>query len=316
MTDNGLSCLDPNTIVAGIEKIVPKRHHIPFVWTKAVNFSTGNQSYIPKQLIDMPYIQVDDEALLRISITTGAACGASQGDAIKRGFLELVERDAFMLSWLTRSGLTKINKCLESISKSSLLFRSIHEVNRYNLKPNFFKMLAYGNLPAVVCVLRDDSGVGVPFSIGAKCSETIKSAILGALEEAIQLRHWLRTIDSVDKKEYSEPNTLRERGLLTQKPEYQEKLNDWLKTSCSGEELSSCELDKHHDVTFPADLFFVDLSYRMPEKVKDLQFSVVKCVVPSFQPLFLTETLSDLAWNRILPRLGSNVLNPTPHPFL
>jgi len=316
MVGDGYTCLDPNLIVAGVEKITPERHDIPFVWAKAVNFTTQADTYIPKQLVDMPYIQLEGEALLRVSITTGAACGNSLQDAVKRGFLELVERDAFMLSWLTQTGLSEIDICGSKISQNTLLYHSLNEVNRYQLKPYFYRMVSFENIPAVVCVLKDDADVGVPFSVGAKCSDNFESAMLGALEESIQLRHWLRTIHTGELQGAEQPNSLIERGLLTQTPKYQESLDEWINASCENTEINFNDLKSEHSINYPSDLFFIDLSHRKPEKLKAHKFAVAKCIVPSFQPLYLTETLSDLAWSRILPRLKNKTINPIPHPFL
>lgn len=317
LISEGFVCVDPNTIAAGVENPAPNRRELPFYWSDGFYAKSYEPVKIPTQLIDMPYSQGDDEAILRVSITTGAACGSGIEDAITRGYLELVERDAFMLSWLTMTGLTRINIESMRASKQQGFAKALNEVRRYKLEPEFFQMRNDKNIPCVVCVLNDTLSKIVPFSIGAKCATNFAASILGSLEEAVQLRHWLRTISGEQDENLNQPNTLRERGHMTLRRKYQTHLKKWISLATDSSQILNLgrRINVDHIIEIPEEVVVCDLTYRMTDEIKGSGFNVVKCIAPSLQPLYLTESLHDYAWPRIEKR-KSGFLNTVPHPFL
>jgi len=68
-----------------------------------------------------------------------------------------------------------------------------------------------------------------------------------------------------------------------------------------------------------------DVNHRLPSRIRDMGFNTMKSVIPEFQPLYLTESLRDIAWERISfvernldinSPFPKGFINEFPHPFL
>jgi ribosomal protein S12 methylthiotransferase accessory factor len=92
------------------KKKPPDRVALPMRWTTGTSFPSGETKAVPRQLIEVPYIYSRGEAILRSPITTGAAAGNSIAECIERGLLEIIERDAFVLAWMTGIRLRRLTK--------------------------------------------------------------------------------------------------------------------------------------------------------------------------------------------------------------
>jgi ribosomal protein S12 methylthiotransferase accessory factor len=326
--------LDPNRIPAGTGSGSQDRQTMPMGWVEGMTLPAHQTVYVPAQLVYVPYMFAVGEAVIRAPMSTGAAAGSTREAATFAALAETVERDAFMVSWLKQLTLTKLEITgVRNDPDARLLQRSIEKFRRYHLRPEFYLLVTDLPLYSVMCVLWDATGVGPQVSIGAKASASLSTALLGSLEEAQQLRPWLRSLLAANGQLIDEatpsrkPTSLRERAELWLSKIAARKLHQWLDRSSPG---------TAPDLPVPTTLnglltalvesgcspYLVDLT---SPKVERLGFAVVKAVVPELQPLYLDEEMPDFSWARLerhATRFGS--LTPFageetesfPHPFL
>lgn len=153
---------------------------------------------MPAQLVYVPYSYQHDEPLLRFPISTGAATGVSLDDALYRGICEVVERDAFMITYLNKIVSPQVN--LFSI-KDKTIYDIANIFKRYKLELVILNLTTDLQIPVFAAVTLDRTGLGPAVSVGLKAGFNIKETIIGAIEESLMVRTWIR-----DKFIYAEPN--------------------------------------------------------------------------------------------------------------
>lgn len=327
--------LNPNTLPAGTSRLSKDRRRMEMGWVRGISLPTFESTFVPAQLVYVPYLYRHGEAVLRAPMSTGAAAGSSTESALAAGLAEVVERDAFMSAWLTQLPLHRIQPSdLPTAAVSKLFHTSVEKCFRYKLKPEFLILPTDIPLSVILCVLWDDTGVGPCVSVGAKAASNITLAALGALEEAQQLRPWLRSLLNEDPQLRTSPHTLHpthlaERAKLWLSHKAEQKLRGWLALASPA---PSTGRSDHHDSTLReiisalqvagASVFAVDLT---ANHVAELGFTALRVVVPEFQPLYLDDDLPDVAWPRLerlrtsgehASRLSEESIEVFPHPFL
>jgi len=335
--------LDPNSISAGVTALEPDRHLLEIEWVRGYQVGDSQNTWVPSQLVFVPHIFRDKEAVLRAPITTGAAAGFSVEDAVYRGLCEVIERDAFMVAWLRQLCVPRLipDPRLFQGNEGSLLHRTLEVSLRYHLEPVFLQLPTDAPVLTILCTLWDRSGVGPPVTVGAKTSWNLISAMLGALEEAYQIRPWMRRLlDESDASHNSKnpteplPRTLEERARLWLSRDSARHLSEWV-VSCQdaldiGALLTGDKRVPLADLVHAIEqqqgtVYYVDLSAKVPASLKSSGIKVVKVIVPEYQPLYLTEELKDYSWSRLTsaePRLAVKAfrsienLTAFPHPFL
>jgi ribosomal protein S12 methylthiotransferase accessory factor len=332
--------VDPNSISAGMGRSTPDRRSFEIEWVSGFGLKPSRFSWIPSQLVFVPHSFSDDEVIIRPPITTGAAAGMTIEDALYRGLCEVVERDAFMISWLRQLRLTRLRPTRGLTgNESSILQNTLEASLRYKLMPQFFLLPTGVPLFTVLCVLWDFTGIGPAVTVGAKASWNVISATLGSLEEAHQMRPWMRHLleeNSQDTMPNAQlPRTLRERALLWLSKGPVQYLSAWL-SQCQEEiEISDSHIGRSQaslgDLVDAIQaqggtVYAVDLSAKLRRHhQRGPTMNVVKAIVPEYQPLYLTEELRDYSWPRLdsaEKRLRVEALRPSsqmssvPHPFL
>lgn len=125
---------------------------------------------------------------LRESITSGLATWPTRTGAVRRGMLELFERDAYMIMWFNQLSLPRYKH--EDLSLlSSDLAKLIAVCLRYRFTPNFVRLMTDAPTHAIMVVLKDDTGAKPQVSIGLKAHSSLASAAEGALLEALRMRN-------------------------------------------------------------------------------------------------------------------------------
>jgi len=331
------AALDPELLavgeVSGAESTSRRTDKI--AWTSGFD-RFGNVVSIPRQLVDVPYHYHPDEQLWRVPITTGAAAGPSLEFALYSGLCEVIERDAFMSAWLLQATPPAIDPHdllarRKNSPEAELLERTLIATERYRLDARFYQIPTGFSLTTVMCHLWDDTGLGAPLVVSAKTSPEPVSAILGALEEAHQVRPWTRYLaGSWPCRTTSSPSNLRERAMLWFGDEPLERAREWIRSS-EPAEIAALGMPTLRDLLVEisrqdATTYFVDLSPRLSVRSPAAsEISVVKVIVPEFQPLYLTERLRDIAWARLatfpqrsglVPGVAPSQVESIPHPFL
>lgn len=296
-----------------------------FYWTKCKNLFTNRGLFLPSQLIYCPYLYKDEKRIM-LPISTGTAFGSCLEDALYRGICEVIERDAYSISYLLRippflleysSFTNKVEEILEKFRKFRL------EVRSYLLYSDI-------NVPTVLSMILDSSEIAPPISLGLKTDHNLENAIVGSIEEAFQIRTWIRTCmvkSSFEGKTYTERVVLKRALFWTHRKNLQ--LLDFITETPKIKEISQGETVKYKSTTVKTKLqmvkqelrkkdfsvYYKDITYK---PLKKLGFAVVKCLIPDLHPMHLDEDYPYEGGIRLekLKRQISTDINRVPHPFL
>lgn len=295
----------------------------PFTWCLSYDAIKRREVYIPLQLISFKYNLKPDEKLIYVSTTTGVAFGTSEISAKRRAVLEIIERDAFLLHYLTRSGGNYIDLKDETIDKKISSF--VDYIESYNLKVVCRELLTELGVPTYLSIIINESGIGPSLSFGLKTSIDYVEGILGSLQESLHSRGWVRKIYEEGQR-YSgkKPiSTLEERALY-----WYESLNlkniDFFLRKTKKARLEKKILNEKDYLIFlkkkieenKMSLYLTDIT---PEKIKSSGFYVTKAIIPELQPFYLSEEFPCWGGNRLYnfpsKKFGGHI-NKIPHPFL
>jgi len=301
-------------------------------WVKGKSLISDENVLIPAQLIYVPYVYQYSEPTLRFLISTGAAAGSSLEGALYRGICEVIERDAFMIHYLNKLSSPRID--LSSIG-SGVINNILRSLKRYKLEINVFDLTTDLQVPVFAAITIDRTGFGSSISVGLKAGFDIEEDIIGAIEESLMVRSWVR-----DKFIYMDPNYKRTGKIVS----VEDRAHFWFPVTAM----------KHIDFWLKSKNFKkIDISHKKNSDINDLKkiikflmkknieafyvniadkkvtkygFSVIKAVIPKLQPLYLDERDSYLKSERLFNvpiRMGflqtprrKEQLNKIPHPFL
>lgn len=150
-------------------------------WIWAHSLTRGEPRLVPASRVF--FSLHPDEAYVGHSNTTGLGAGATLEEAIHSGLLEVIERDAVVLSWLHR----RIGRRLEiddpglqqHLSRCFLADRPEVDLRLYDLQIDL-------PIPVVLCVLERPTESGPFFSISAAARLDPAAAVRKALREQAQ----------------------------------------------------------------------------------------------------------------------------------
>jgi ribosomal protein S12 methylthiotransferase accessory factor len=151
----------------------------PLSWVKGRNIRTGETTYIPKKLTSWLKENQDNKEVIIHATTNGSAGYFSKQEAVLRGILEIVERDGFLVHWLTKIVPEIIDKetLPETLRSSIKIFENdgvtLHVLNVTSL-----------GIPSVVIAGIGPSATGEPQVIVSGGSAiTFTEAISSAIKE-------------------------------------------------------------------------------------------------------------------------------------
>jgi ribosomal protein S12 methylthiotransferase accessory factor len=298
-------------------------------WTKCNLISPSKGTiYCPTQILSSQYTsKKNSEPLLRWSITTGLATSQNLKGAITAGLLECIERDAFMISYLNKLPLQRLD--LDFLSKqNSKILHVVEEFKKHQLKPYVFKMATDFDVHAYMGLIIDEKSnqFSPLLTLGARASFDPNKSILDSLSEAQVVRNYLR--NSGMKKELDKTKVLKHKTRLiywAQKKSLNDldflfKENDLY---IPEETITPTEDKQYKIVTNQLKELDYQAFYKELTTIthRPLKLRTVMTVVPKLQPMHLDESFPYFGGERIksVPiKLGypvSKSLNTEPHPF-
>ena len=309
-----------------------KKESDKLYWTKGFSLIQNKNIFVPAQFVFVPYRFKSTEPTIRTPISTGAACYGSLNGAILKGLLEVIERDAYMISYLN-----KLSRNIIDISNSKdEIFRKItNSIKRYNLEVYFLDISSDVPVYTILSIVIDKTGYGPAVSLGINSSLNLKDAIVGSFEELLHGRFWIRDSmfnQSTKKiKEIQEKRApisifdLKERGLYWSQPRMIKKIKFFLegkkilvknlpikKTRNLNTLIKWFKNNKH-------EVIYVETT---PAHIKKNKIYTVRILIPEFQPLCLDERFSYLDGERLksvplkLKLKSLKILNRVPQPFM
>jgi len=157
-------------------------------WTPAYRLPGGEPSLVPTQLTHLG-TAFHGEPHLGYSTSSGMACGPTFEEAILSGLLEIVERDAFMLTWYNTLSLPLVDYSADSaiVEEERRFYRST------GLRYHALDLSAFHAIPTSLGIVRDDSGE-IALAVGCASAPTMHDAVRKALREAFQTRAFGRQL--------------------------------------------------------------------------------------------------------------------------
>ena len=316
-----------------------------FMWLPCTELTHQTTIYAPLQWFSFSHVMAvltdrsstaAREAMLTAPITTGAAAGQTQDDAILTGLFEVIERDAFMIYWLNQIPAKRIN--LQTI-KNEELQQLMTIAADYRLEVHALYLQTDVPVHTIGLVLLDRTGVGPAVMVTAKTGWHIDAILISLLHESLGRRSKARTTYTEVKKENKtlHPDKLghTDRMLYWYNPKQIEKIEPFI----SGELVAHTNLPSYKATGSAKDdlqqliTWFHTHDYQIlyreliSPKLKNLteDMSVVMVKVPKLQPLYLEEWLRSTHGARLRdipeqlgyprPKDKDDPFHREPHPF-
>lgn len=294
-----------------LEKIKSSR----IKWVEGRNENDGSKILIPAQLVYVDY-NFDEEPMIRPRVSTGAATHETFDESFYSGILENIERDSYMISFLSKKSLPRID--LERGFS-----RELEYFKRYLLDLYVFEITTELGIPSFMCLNLDKTGLGPAVSVGLKSDLDPRRAIIGSIRESQQVRQWIRNLwIQRDRPKISRPEDIKEiedRGFYWYDLDRINDL-DYLLNSHDIKDVREIQsqVDEKKDLVAHLkkkgiDSYSVDLT---AEQFREVGFYVVRAIQPQLHPLFLDEAFPCYWSERLEKELNGHEVNKMPHPFM
>lgn len=321
------------------------RHGFPFKpftadtrvrWTPGVALPSNEPAYLPAQLVYLRWLSPQDtgEEPIGYSTSNGAACGVTFEEAVLSGLLELVERDAFMLTWYGRLSCPLVDWS----SEPELTAFDARYFRATGLRYSAIDLSCYHEVPTVAAVVRGTPGDGAPIAVGAAAAPTAPEAWQDALGEAFAVRAWARAMSHEGRargfaSDFSDLDGFDDH-ILFYANEENARHADFLDASAAERAVGEIAPLEGSDITEQITALCQRLAacgataYAVDVTAPDIAAAglrVAKVVVPELQPLDVAYDGRFLGGRRLYRAayelglrtrpLSFDELNPYPHPF-
>ncbi|OGG80300.1 hypothetical protein A3A39_03460 [Candidatus Kaiserbacteria bacterium RIFCSPLOWO2_01_FULL_54_13] len=189
-----------------------------YLWIRALSLTNAEPVYVPAQIVSNAHFararksgSAQGEPVIRVSITTGLATWPTRTQAVLSGALEVIERDAFMITWLNQLSLPRIDLSAviaQSLSLQELLARCA----RYRLKIEAIQLITDAPAHAVCAVVEDPTGHAPRFAVGLKAHRNLAHAVEEAILEALRGRRGARSMQKNPPQNWRPEKTTPEIG--------------------------------------------------------------------------------------------------------
>lgn len=278
-------------------------------WIEGTSLPGGERAWLPAQLVHLA--GHEDEPPMCRTTSSGLACHATFEGATVAALLELLERDAFMITWKARISWPLLDwrddERLVSFEETFL--------RPTGLQWRAIDLSAFWDVPIVAAVVRGGATLGV----GAAAAPTVRRAVIKALDEATRVRTWARAlraagaeapaaedIDELDDhmRFYADPRNAPKVDFLDDSP--RRRRVDSVQPVEGGLEALCRRLARRNVTPYAVDVTSSD--------VRDAGLFVVRVIAPGLCALDVEHTAQLLGAKRLY-EYASGALNPDPHPF-
>lgn len=309
--------------------------YVPFdddtrlTWIEGVRLPDGEPAWLPAQLVHLG--AAGDEPRICRTTSSGLACHTDRAEAALSALLEVIERDAFMLTWKAR--LTW--PLLDWGAHAELTDFEARFIGPTGLRARAVDLSRVWDVPCAAAVVRSDARETAPLGVGAAAGATIERAVSKALDEAVRVRTWAEALrrhadpapDPCDIRDFDDHirfyadrrNAARVTFLDESRRRRDVACVPPLRGASADEQVTTaCLLLARRS----ASAYLVDVT--SPD-VRDAGVSVVRVVAPELCALDVEHGAPLLGGRRLYDeprRLGLRAhtlveedLNPDPHPF-
>ncbi|MFF7812406.1 YcaO-like family protein [Streptomyces sp. NPDC007945] len=311
-------------------------------WYPARRLRDGAEILVPAPLVDYPYAGADGQDF--DPSPSGAAAGHGPDMALRAGLLETIERDALLVAWERRLRLARVHPGAEGPGevlrgRANALRRNLlalwRKAERAGLEPVLADLPT--GLPGVVCtvgVIVDRTGDHPLATVGCNASDDPWWSMLGALQEALQIRsvllnaweeHGFGTTPAPAPADIRDDDDrlrhVASRAAFAHVTEWVAGFTEERPPRAAAE-AGTADLVRAL-VADGADPLAVDLTPRLPAGLREMGWAAVKVVPAGYQALRMAEGRS-FTWNahrlntaeaRTGRPAGTSVHADRPHPL-
>jgi len=300
-------------------------------WTPGRSLLTGEEVLVPAASVFVPYhFQLArGETPIMQPISTGLAAGCSFAQASLSGVCEVLERDAFTLTWQGR--LSRPRVVPKSLPESGRdLIRRFNDVG---VDVHVLDITQDIAVPTIMTVALGDAPTSPAVAVAAATDPTPERALIKSLEELAHTRKFARQV-----MEYTPPLLVDVEGGHPLVREQQDHLRfycpqpakdfisfAWASTewrpfgTLSDARAASPEQELRRVVELAAAAGYEPIACELTTPdIAALGLSVVRVVIPGLNPLFMGHRNRALGGERLRRLAGvqsGQPDNPYPHPF-
>ena len=314
---------------------LPFRRDTPVRWVPALNAVTGQIQYVPAAFVYVPYYfyQGTGDAPIAQPISTGLACYSGITEAAVSAISEVIERDAFMITWQAR--LARPHILLETLSQANR--ELVTRFERAGYSTYLLNITTNIGIPTFLAVLRGNFPDTVPFVVAAATSVDPEVAARKSLEEVELTRSYFLHI--IKEKPRLEPdptfaNIIDQESHLNYWCDWSHRpFADFLTSSeetiefgaiknlATGQAKEDLAVLIEKVAAIGHQVLLADLT--TPD-VREVGLAVVRAIIPGFHPLVAGYRFRALGGSRLwtVPeKLGYPGIttqegdNPYPHPY-
>ena len=293
--------------------------------SKVTRLIDGLDEYLPYEHVHLGFLRTNKQLMHTSPISTGCAFYYDSLTAIWKGICEVVERDAMMRLWYTKSQPIKIK--MKDVLDYSLYSR-IKKIRNAGLKVHVFEISSTVGIPVIYTIIQ---GEQYPYyCVGASADLNITKAINKSIDEAISIRVVANWSKSKGNKAYDYTNFY----WVDHLEKHMELYANWKDTpafdfllNSNLNEVSLHEVEHTGDyLTQPNTMDdLVDIASIFKNKGFDIYYKditvpevkeyghVMKVVIPQMIPLSQAYACRWLSPFQAAYEAGQ--LNPYPHPF-
>ena len=314
---------------------VPFEETTPVRWAPAREPGSGDIRHVPASMVVLPYRYDPDNGELPIaqSISTGLACHRSPEEAAVSAICEVIERDAFTITWQARLGVPRIRTETLSDLNSDLVGRFESAGSAVSM----FNLAMDHGVPTILSVLRAWDAGEPALVFAASTDPDPEKAARKSLEELAHTRRLAQQLTT-------------DLPPLAAAPDYENVVNQdcHVRLYCDQANVPLADFlfasDERMDFRGIENLATGDpgrdleilvgkvraVNHRVlladltTEDVASLGLAVVRALIPGFHPLFMRHSLRALGGARLYEvpqKLGYEGItresgdNSAPHPY-
>jgi ribosomal protein S12 methylthiotransferase accessory factor len=171
---------------------VPFHDDTPVRWVPGIDPSTAEVCHIPAAMVFMPYQYYQDAGEVPIAqpISTGLACHMGRARAELSAICEVVERDAFTITW--QAGLARPQLRIETLSDANYDL-----VGRFELTGGvvtMFDITTDVGIPVILSVLQHEAPHCAALVVAAAADPDPEEAVRKSLEELAHTRRYSQQV--------------------------------------------------------------------------------------------------------------------------
>jgi ribosomal protein S12 methylthiotransferase accessory factor len=279
---------------------------------------SGKLAWLPALPVYFNFHAPPSERFCQVS-SNGLAAGSDDDDAAWRAMFELIERDTFMLTWLSRRPGRRI---VPDASLDPGARETIRQLNRTGAQIELYALDAGVGIPVVACVGWGDGDRWPGATVALAAHGCWQTAVRKAILEQGHVGPYIRRLSREDKTKIptaaEEVHTLVDHALFYVDPERARKLEflGQAEDVAFGDLASRPQLDRDAclERLHAAGLRIAIANVTSPD-LYDTKFRVARALGAYIQPIDFGYRMRRLGNPRLHALLEGREPNPFPHPI-